>query len=61
MEQIAARADVGIGTLYRRFPNKADLFAAVVDAAPSGPESSPMRYWRRWPLPMPSSSSSGAA
>lgn len=33
MEQIAARADVGIGTLYRRFPNKADLFAAVVDAA----------------------------
>ena len=33
MEQIALRADVGIGTLYRRFPNKADLFAAVVDAA----------------------------
>lgn len=33
MEQIAARARVGIGTLYRRFPNKADLFAAVVDAA----------------------------
>ena len=33
MEQIAARAEVGIGTLYRRFPNKADLFAAVVDAA----------------------------
>jgi AcrR family transcriptional regulator len=33
MEQIAARADVGVGTLYRRFPNKADLFAAVVDAA----------------------------
>ncbi len=33
MEQIASRAEVGIGTLYRRFPNKADLFAAVVDAA----------------------------
>ena len=33
MEQIAARAEVGIGTLYRRFPNKADLCAAVVDAA----------------------------
>lgn len=33
MEQIASRADVGVGTLYRRFPNKADLFAAVVDAA----------------------------
>ncbi len=33
MEQIAARAEVGIGTLYRRFPNKADLCAAVVDTA----------------------------
>jgi AcrR family transcriptional regulator len=33
MEQIAVRADVGVGTLYRRFPNKADLFAAVVDTA----------------------------
>ncbi len=33
MEQIAARAQVGIGTLYRRFPNKADLCTAVVDAA----------------------------
>ncbi len=26
---IAARAGVGIGTLYRRFPNRADLIAAV--------------------------------
>src|SRR5580658_3691940 len=33
MEQIAARAEVGVGTLYRRFPNKADLFSAVIDAA----------------------------
>jgi AcrR family transcriptional regulator len=33
MEQIAARSGVGIGTLYRRFPNKADLCAAVVAAA----------------------------
>jgi AcrR family transcriptional regulator len=33
MEQIAARAEVGIGTLYRRFPHKADLCAAVADAA----------------------------
>jgi AcrR family transcriptional regulator len=33
MEAIAGRADVGVGTLYRRFPTKADLFNAVVLAA----------------------------
>jgi AcrR family transcriptional regulator len=33
MEEIAVRADVGVGTLYRRFPNKADLLNAVVQAA----------------------------
>jgi AcrR family transcriptional regulator len=33
MEDIAARADVGVGTLYRRFPKKADLLDAVVEAA----------------------------
>jgi AcrR family transcriptional regulator len=33
MEDIAVRADVGVGTLYRRFPNKADLLNAVVEAA----------------------------
>jgi AcrR family transcriptional regulator len=33
MEDIALRADVGVGTLYRRFPNKADLFNGVVEAA----------------------------
>jgi AcrR family transcriptional regulator len=33
MEQIAARADVGVGTLYRRFPRKSDLIDAVVEAA----------------------------
>jgi AcrR family transcriptional regulator len=25
MEQVAARAEVWVGVLYRRFPNKADL------------------------------------
>jgi AcrR family transcriptional regulator len=33
MEDIAVRADVGVGTLYRRFPHKADLLDAVVEAA----------------------------
>ena len=33
MESIALRAEVGVGTLYRRFPNKADLLNAVVGAA----------------------------
>jgi AcrR family transcriptional regulator len=31
MEVIARRAGVGVGTIYRRFPTKADLIAAVVD------------------------------
>ncbi|HEY3942102.1 MAG TPA: helix-turn-helix domain-containing protein [Acidimicrobiales bacterium] len=30
MEQVAERANVGIGTLYRRFPSKAALVSAVV-------------------------------
>jgi AcrR family transcriptional regulator len=33
MEEIADKADVGVGTLYRRFPSKADLVRAVVEAA----------------------------
>ncbi len=33
METIAAQAQVGVGTLYRRFPTKADLLDAVVEAA----------------------------
>jgi len=33
MEQVAARAEVGVGTLYRRFPTKAVLCTAVVVAA----------------------------
>jgi len=33
MEQIAGRAGVGIGTLYRRFPHKSDLVEAVIEDA----------------------------
>jgi AcrR family transcriptional regulator len=33
MEHIAERAQVGVGTLYRRFPSKADLFHEVVEFA----------------------------
>ncbi len=33
MEQIAGRAGVGVGTLYRRFPNKGELVSAVIEAA----------------------------
>ena len=33
MEAIAIQADVGVGTLYRRFPTKADLIGAVALAA----------------------------
>ena len=33
LDVIAARAGVGIGTLYRRFPNRTALFQAVVTGA----------------------------
>ncbi|NTW02717.1 MAG: TetR/AcrR family transcriptional regulator [Oscillochloris sp.] len=33
MEEVARRAGVGIGTIYRRFPSKEQLFAAVSEAA----------------------------
>lgn len=33
MEQVARRAGVGVGTIYRRFPSKEHLFAAVSQAA----------------------------
>ncbi|HEX4383743.1 MAG TPA: helix-turn-helix domain-containing protein [Myxococcales bacterium] len=31
LEEIARRAGVGIGTLYRRFPTREDLLAAILD------------------------------
>jgi AcrR family transcriptional regulator len=31
MPEIARRADVGVGTVYRHFPNKMDLLAALAD------------------------------
>jgi AcrR family transcriptional regulator len=33
MERIAQRAGVGVGTLYRRFPNKESLVVAIMDMA----------------------------
>jgi AcrR family transcriptional regulator len=33
MEQVAERAELGVGTLYRRFPSKAELVTAVIEAA----------------------------
>jgi len=33
MEQIATRAGVGVGTLYRRFPNKESLIIAIMELA----------------------------
>ena len=30
MEQIASRAGVGVGTVYRHFPNKCDLLEALI-------------------------------
>jgi len=33
MEQVAERAGLGVGTLYRRFPNKSELVKAIIDAA----------------------------
>jgi AcrR family transcriptional regulator len=33
MEEVARRAGVGVGTIYRRFPSKDLLFAAVSEAA----------------------------
>jgi AcrR family transcriptional regulator len=36
MEEIARRAGVGVGTLYRRYPTRADLIAAALEAKMTG-------------------------
>ncbi len=57
VREIAARAGVGIGTLYRHFPQRADLVAAVfrhevdacADAAPAlAAEHAPAEALARW-------------
>ena len=57
VREIAAKAGVGLGTLYRRFPNRADLIAAVfrreVDACTAeagalAAEHSPGEALSRW-------------
>lgn len=48
VREIAAKAGVGLGTLYRRFPNRADLIAAVfrreVDACTAEAEALAARH-----------------
>jgi AcrR family transcriptional regulator len=58
VREIAARAGVGMGTLYRHFPSRADLVVAVFrhqveECAEAGPRlladaDSPMAALRRW-------------
>ncbi|MFK8907396.1 TetR/AcrR family transcriptional regulator [Streptomyces sp. YS-3] len=58
IREIAARAGVGLGTLYRHFPTRADLVAAVYShqieaCAEAGPKllaeaDSPFEALRRW-------------
>ncbi|WP_078901055.1 TetR/AcrR family transcriptional regulator [Actinacidiphila yeochonensis] len=58
VREVAARAGVGMGTLYRHFPTRADLVVAVFrhqveECAQAGPrlleaEDSPLAALRRW-------------
>ncbi len=57
VREIAAKAGVGLGTLYRRFPNRADLIAAVfrrevdactAEAAALAAEHPPGEALSRW-------------
>jgi len=58
VEDIATRAGVGMGTLYRRFPNKDALIAFLVDELVTRRSSSATGRWpnRATPAWRPSSS-----
>ena len=57
--EIARRADVGVATLYRHFPARADLVDAVLEEAFE--ELDPRSPRRRSPSPTPGRASSGSS
>lgn len=47
LDEVAERAGVGVGTVYRRFADKRELVAEVEQAEAAKPGPRPIR--RRWP------------